>query len=144
VKKARVTGEQTFFVPGPLPGMNELIDARMLRSRTRSKRGKLWNAYTKLKREWEAMIVACIKQAGVQPVKSSIYLIYTFIEENKRRDKSNVAAAGIKLVEDSLVIAGIIPNDGWKWIENWHCRFMVRKGKNQKAGVGVQIFPDGG
>ena len=37
-----------------------------------------------------------------------VEITYTFYEPNRRRDKSNVAAFGVKVIEDALVMCGVL------------------------------------
>ena len=43
-----------------------------------------------------------------------VEITYTFFEPNRRRDKSNVAAFGIKVIEDALAMCGLLKDDGWQ------------------------------
>jgi hypothetical protein len=145
MKKARVTGEQVFFVPVTLPGFNEILQAMRTKSKRRGKSGRKWYKWTEMKKEYESIIISAINASGIQPVKRA-YFIFTFIEKNKKRDPDNVAAGARKLILDALQRTDppILKNDGWACVAGWHDSFSVRTGKHQKAGVGVQIFPDGG
>jgi len=42
------------------------------------------------------------------------------------KDKSNIMF-GQKMVEDSLILAGILPNDGWKEIDQIFHSFSIDK-----------------
>lgn len=104
--------EQGFFVPGPLPGMNEMLDARGLGKRTGAKRP---NRYNDLKRKWETQICFEIARRRIRPITSRAMLEFFWCEPHRKRDPDNIAA-GKKLILDSLVIAGILPNDSQTWI----------------------------
>ena len=43
------------------------------------------------------------------------------------RDKDNVSAYARKVVQDSLVLAGVLDNDGWKNVHNSSDEFDVDK-----------------
>lgn len=58
-----------------------------------------------------------------------VEITYTFYEPNRRRDKSNVAAFGIKVIEDALVMCGVLKDDGWAYIQAFTSRFALDKAK---------------
>ena len=59
---------------------------------------------------------------------------YLFVERNRRRDPSNILSVAIKVVEDGLQHAGIIPNDGWADVASITPEFVVGK------RPGVMVF----
>lgn len=65
-----------------------------------------------------------------------VEITYTFFEPNRRRDKSNVAAFGIKVIEDALVMCGVIKDDGWAYIRAFTSRFALDR---EKPRIVVQI-----
>jgi hypothetical protein len=133
--KAGPITQQTFFIPVVLPGLNEIIDAR---ARYFNKGKKRVDRYQQLKKEYENLIVSCIQLAKLRPIKKG-YFIFNWIEENRKRDPDNIAAAR-KFILDALVTAGILRNDGWSCVGGWHDSFTVKKGR-QKSGVGITIWP---
>lgn len=50
---------------------------------------------------------------------------YTWYERNKKRDKDNISSFGRKVIQDGLVKAGVLENDGWKQIEGFSDRFRI-------------------
>jgi hypothetical protein len=119
---------QQLWIPGPLPGLNDIIDA------CKSGRGKS-NAYARMKAKWTNDIVMHIRAARLRPVESA-YLRFIWRETSKRRNPDNVAAGGRKLILDSLVAAKIIGNDGWNEVAGWNDAWMV----DANPGVEVAIF----
>jgi hypothetical protein len=117
---------QRVFIPGPLPGMNDIIAA------SKQRRGG-WNGYHLLKQEWDAIIRYEIKRTGLKPLKSA-KLLFTWQEPNKRRNPDNIAA-GAKFCLDSLVRMKILPNDGWAEVQLIQHEFIVSK----TAGVWVWL-----
>jgi len=95
-------------IDGTLPGLNEIIDASGINYRVR-------NA---LKQQAQNAVMWHIKQQlrGVRYDKP-VRIHYMFYEPNRKRDKSNIAAGGIKVIEDALVKMKVIKNDGWKQID---------------------------
>lgn len=128
--------DQTFFVPGPLPGLNDLVAWAKRRDGKVGRSGKRWSAYAEQKRAWERAIFVAIRNAKVAPSPGPVFIGYVWHEANKRRDPSNIAAGGRKLIEDALVQAGILRDDGWRSIAGFSDRFaMARK----LPGVWVSI-----
>lgn len=58
-----------------------------------------------------------------------VEITYTFYEPNRRRDKSNVAAFSVKVIEDALVMCGVLKDDGWQYIRAFTSRFVLDKEK---------------
>ncbi len=116
---------QTFFIPGRLPGLNEVLAA------ANQRKGK-WNGYDQLKREWGARIERVLTEAKLQPMPR-VTLEFIWCEPNMKRDKDNVAM-GKKFVLDALVAAKVIPNDGWRHVVGFTDGFLV-----DKANPGVQV-----
>lgn len=110
------------FVHGKFPGLNELEKA----ART--------NKYiaAKLKKHWTKKVAD--KMIGYGSL-DEIFLHLTWYEDTKKRDPDNIAAAK-KYVFDGLVLAKIIPNDGWKQINGWIDTFVHGKGQ----GVRIDIY----
>lgn len=117
--------EQTFFVPGPLPGLNEVLAA------ANQRRGK-WNAYDDLKRIWGTTIAAILRAQRIQPVPAA-YFRFVWIERSRRRDPDNIASAK-KFLLDAVVQAGVLPGDGWATVRGWEDAFRV-----DRAHAGVQV-----
>jgi len=117
------------WVPGPLPGLNDLIDA----AKGSGGRGA---AYARLKREWTEAVWARAKEQLVPAFPARVVLEFTWHERDRRRDPDNVAAGGRKLVLDGLVLAGVLRGDGWRYVQSWTDRFDVRP---ERPGVAVQI-----
>lgn len=111
---------QSFFVPGPLPGMNEYAGTK-----TR------WH-YKRMKSEWGATIRYYIKQEKLQPMARA-EIKFLWIEKDRRRDPDNIMSAQ-KFVLDAIVTAGLMNNDGWNQIEGIAHRFQVA-GKGDNPGV---------
>lgn len=97
---------QVLFIPGPLPGLNDIIDWSKVR------RGA-WSLYQKKAAGWHQLIAAEARAQGIHPVTRAFFS-FTWIESSRRRDKANVVAGGEKFILDGLRKAGILPNDGWR------------------------------
>jgi len=104
-------------IPGRLPGLNEYVDAE------RANAGRYIAAQMKKKTQDE--IISHIKQQlrNVAFLRM-VDITYIWTEPNRKRDKDNVAFAK-KFIQDALVEAGILPNDGWKNIGGFRDEFDV-------------------
>ena len=99
---------QRFIISGRLNGMNEYQSA------CRS----FWAKGRDMKRRDQDTVIAAIKAASIEPYKRAVRIKYTFYEMPKRkgaklRDKSNIAAFAVKVIED----------DNWNWIAGYSCEF---------------------
>lgn len=105
-------------IPGRLPGLNEYVEAER---RNRFKAAKL-------KRDAQDWVILCIKKhmRGVH-ITRPVYIRYYWHEPNRRRDKSNVSGYGRKVIEDALVEAGVLQDDGWDEIEGFEDRYFLDK-----------------
>lgn len=103
---------------GTLPGLNEFIDANR----------RNYHAGAKLKKEAQFLVVMaarkCLKRWRPD---GPVYMIYRWFEPNKKRDKDNIAAGGRKIIQDALVEAGVLKNDGWNDIAGFRDEFYIDK-----------------
>lgn len=109
---------QHMTVPGRLPGLNEY---------TRACRAHPM-AGAKMKREAQDAVLWCARAARLRPHGGPVRIGYRFFEAPARRgarlrDKSNIASFAIKVIEDALVEAGVIPDDGWDEVSSYSCEF---------------------
>lgn len=119
---------QRLWIPGPLPGLNELIGA------AKGFGGK-GIGYAKLKESWTTAVWAHAKNARLARVER-VKLQFLWVEKNRKRDPDNVAAGGRKLVLDGLVKAGVLPGDGWEHVAGWVDAFEANK---SAPGVWITI-----
>lgn len=119
---------QRLFIPGPLPGLNEIL-------KLANKRIKKWNAYDDLKRQWGRIISLYIREARLVPVEGPAFFTFVWCEAHRRRDLDNIAVAR-KFIFDALVEAQILKNDGWAHVLGWQDAFTVDP---LKPGVFVTI-----
>lgn len=122
---AQLPPSQSFFIPGQLPGLNEIIEAAKVR------RGA-WSKYGDMKDAHSAYIVTLIRQAKLEKM-DYISVSFEWVEPTRKRDKDNIAA-GKKFILDAMKAAGVIANDGWKNIESLHDTFTV-----DRANPGVKV-----
>lgn len=105
-----------FTIPGRLPGLNEYILAE---------RGHRLNG-AKMKKEYERLIIGCIR-ADLSRLKiiKPVELTFRFFEKDRRRDKDNISGYAHKVIQDSLVKAKVLKNDGWNEIETYRDYFDI-------------------
>lgn len=118
---------QQFFIPGCLPGLNEIVAASKVR------RGK-WSKYLDMKESYGSYVQMEIKRAKLKPMPRAA-VCFTWVEPHKRRDPDNVRA-GSKFILDALKTCGILPNDGWANIAHLTDYYAVDKAK---PGVLVEL-----
>lgn len=103
-------------ISGRLEGMNEYI-AAMNKSR---------HAGAEIKRKrTEQVAYLCRAQLRGWKPKTPVRLDYTYYERDRKRDKDNVAGLAHKVVQDGLVKAKVIPNDGWDGVDGFSDTFRV-------------------
>lgn len=118
-------------IPGRLPGLNEYIAAE---------RDNRYQA-AKLKRETEQRIIMLAKsQLRRVRFQTPVVMHYTWVEPDRRRDKDNIAFAK-KFVQDALVKAKVLRNDGWKEIADFTDSFAVDR-RNPRVEVWMEECSD--
>jgi len=126
----------TVFIPGRLPGLNEIIAACKVNKRTKYSK---WNEfryskYAELKQHWTQYI--CIVLNNFRGLNfERAWFDFCWIEKNRMRDPDNIVGGGRKFIFDSFVKLKIIPNDGWKNVAGWSDKFTVSK----NFGIEVKI-----
>lgn len=116
-------------IPGVLPNLNDYIAAE--------RRNRQQGA--KLKRQAEQVVLLAARKLQRIKFSGPVVMRYTWYEPNRRRDKDNISSFGRKVIQDALVRAGILPNDGWANIEGFSDRFEVDK---HHPRVEVEIYED--
>lgn len=103
---------------GQLPGLNEYIDACR----------RNYHAGAKMKKEAEYIVTVCARKTLKRwRASSPVFMRYTWYEPNKHRDKDNISGMGRKIIQDALVTAGYLKNDGWNEIVGFADTFRVDK-----------------
>ena len=96
------------FVPGPLPGMNDIIAA------AKGARGT-GRVYSALKKRWNELVAALARAHQAPGFAGPVMIRFQWQEARRNRDPDNVAAAK-KFVLDGLVAAGVLEGDGWRHV----------------------------
>lgn len=108
----------TFTIPGRLPGLNEYIEAE------RSHRLRA----ARMKSDAENEVMRYIRlDLGRIRVTAPVRIDYRFYEPDRRRDKDNIAGFAHKVIQDALVKAAALKNDGWCDIIGFADSFYVDK-----------------
>lgn len=110
--------EYKLIILGSLDGLNDYINAE----RSNRHRG----AMMKLDNENIVAFAICECLRGVK-INKPVFMEYTWIERNRRRDKDNISSFGRKVIQDALVHQEVIKNDGWKYVVGFSDRFEVDK-----------------
>lgn len=110
--------EYLLTIPGKLDGLNDYIAAE----RTNRHKG------AKMKADNGNIVAVAIRQClrGVR-IEKPVSMEYLWVEPNKRRDKDNISSFGRKVIQDALVDAGVLKDDGWKYVDGFFDRFEVDK-----------------
>jgi Holliday junction resolvase RusA-like endonuclease len=123
LRENRFSLEIKFFIPGPLPGLNEIIAASKKRIPWLSKGKKQVYEYSKMKSEWTDRVATHFLEQykrPERPFQNPVEISFLFIEPNRKRDPDNVFA-GMKFILDSLVKVGVLQDDSQKYVKSISC-----------------------
>lgn len=104
-------------IAGRMPGMNEFIAAQ--------NRNRFIGA--KMKKDYQLLAKLYLQKQIQWQIEKPVFISYYFFEENKRRDHDNVSGFAHKVIQDALVEAGILKDDGWDEVFGYSDRFEVDK-----------------
>jgi Holliday junction resolvase RusA-like endonuclease len=109
-----------------MPNLNDYLSAERIKFKTPN--GKANTRGNQLKKQWTTYCIGYIRKSvkGLK-IQKPVKLYYKFYEPNMKRDLDNIASFAMKIIQDSLVISGVLPNDGWAWIKGFDCDFDVSK-----------------
>ena len=106
----------TLIISGRLENLNDYITA----CRSNLHQG------AKMKARNEQKVLAEIyEQLGRLRIRKPVRMIYRWYEKNRRRDLDNVSSFGRKVIQDALVQARVLQNDGWKEIVGFSDEFYI-------------------
>lgn len=123
---------QKLWIPGPLPGMNEIVEAAKGAGGTGAR-------YSKLKRELSDAVCWHAKAKRLTPVGKPQVISFEWREKYMTRDPDNIVSAK-KFILDGLVLAKVLPDDGWRWVRGFKEEWFTCIGDEQ-PGVLVQLEP---
>ena len=107
-------------IPGRLPGLNEYTDA----CRTNPRAGARMKQEAQEAVMWQ--IRAQLRGPGAKFTKP-VFLLFTFYERDRRRDRDNVSSFARKVIQDALVKCGTLHDDGWDYVTGHLDQFEVDK-----------------
>ena len=119
--------KQKIIIRGSLPGLNEYINAE----RTNRYKG------AEMKRRAESIVLYAARSLGKWRAEGPVYMVYHWYCADRRRDKDNISSFGRKVIQDALVRAKILQNDGWKDIIGFEDRFYIDQ-KNPRVVVEIE------
>ena len=103
-------------IPGKLPGLNEYTEA----NRRNAHQG------AKMKRDSQDLVMwQILAQLRRRKINSPVFLLFNFIEADRRRDHDNVSAFARKVIQDALVETGVLKDDGWGNVTGYLDKFEV-------------------
>lgn len=103
-------------IPGRLPGLNEYTSA------CRSSH----MAGAAMKQESQDIVLWAIRSKMRQVhFEKPVFLLFTFYERDRRRDRDNVASYARKVIQDALVKAGTLEDDGWDHVTGYLDAFKI-------------------
>lgn len=118
----------TLIIRGRLDNLNDYITA----CRTNQYKGE------KIKASNEYKVLAAIyEQLGRIRISNPVQMMYRWYEKNKRRDLDNISSFGRKVIQDALVHAKVLENDGWKNIVRFSDDFYLDP-KNPRIEVDIE------
>ena len=81
-----------------------------------------------MKKKYERIANEAIR-AQLKGIKidKKVFIEYTYYETDKRRDKSNINAFAVKIIEDALQDCGVLKNDGWDDVAGYSQHFKIDK-----------------
>lgn len=105
-------------IKGRLPGLNEYTDA----CRTNAAKGH------RMKQDAQELVMWHIltQIRGLQ-FKKPVFLLFTFYEPNRMRDRDNVSSFARKVIQDALVRCNVLHDDGWDYVAGHFDQFGVDK-----------------
>ncbi|HCA28498.1 MAG TPA: hypothetical protein DEP23_02395 [Ruminococcaceae bacterium] len=112
------------IIPGELVDLNTYINAE----RSNRYQG------AKIKREMTDYITLLAKRLKTE-IRTPVRITYRWYCKDKRKDKDNVAFAK-KFIQDGLVSAGVLKNDGWNDIDKFADEFYIDR-ENPRVEVEI-------
>lgn len=116
---------RTLRLPMPLPGLNDIIDAKA-RSKT-SVNGKRWDAYQPMKKKWGQTVALYARNQDFEKVTEPSHFEFEWMEAYRKRDPDNISAGGRKIILDALQECGLLENDNATWVLSFADTFSYGK-----------------
>lgn len=116
-----------FYVHATLPTLNEY---------TLAARGNKFASSAMKKKAENFISIEASTQLGTWQAENPVFVVFHWVEKDKRRDHDNVAFAK-KFILDALVKTGVLKGDGWKHVIGFIDLFSI---DSKMAGVEVTIL----
>jgi hypothetical protein len=112
------TAVHRLTIKGRLPGLNEYTKA----CRTNPHAGN------EMKRQAQDLVMwHILSQIRGLHFEKPVFILFTFYEQDRRRDRDNVSSFARKVIQDALVKCGTLHDDGWDYVTGYLDRFGVDK-----------------
>lgn len=122
---------RTFSITGELTSLNDYIDAERRHRQVAAK----------IKHQETHQVAWQIKKQKVRPITEfPVHITYVWYSKDAKKDIDNVSFSK-KFINDGMVLAGIIPNDGRKQIASFSEEFLVDK-ENPRVEVNISTIDD--
>lgn len=89
------------------------------------------------KKNQNKVLCEIYEQLGCLRIRNPVRMRYRWYEKDRRRDLDNISSFGRKVIQDALVQAHILQNDGWNEIIEFSDEFYVDK-KNPRIEVEIE------
>lgn len=107
----------SIIIKTELPDLNTIIALR-------GQRGHGF-AYGRMKKKVQEAIGWELKAQPKPKFHFPQDFIFRWYCKNKKKDKDNISSGGRKMIFDTMVNIGFLPNDGWKEIGDWEDEFLI-------------------
>lgn len=121
-----------FTINGRLPGMNQWINAQ----NTNRYKGAQMKKEAQDLCYWQAM-----QQLKNIRIRKPVIIHYIWYEKNTRRDLDNISGFGHKVIQDALVKAQVLKDDGWKEVAGYTDTFAVDR-ENPRIVIMLEVVDD--
>lgn len=105
-------------IEGELPSLNQYIAACRIK-------GVVGANF--IRKDEERLIPLFKSQTKFRGINEKCWIDYVYYCKNQKKDLDNIAGYAHKVVQDSLVKAGILHDDGWQQIAGFSDIFRVDK-----------------
>lgn len=90
-------------------------------------------------RNEQKVLAEIYEQLGRLRIRKPVRMVYRWYEKNRRRDLDNVSSFGRKVIQDALVQAHTLQNDGWKEIVGFSDEFYI-DAHNPRIEVEIEVI----
>lgn len=118
------------IIHGRLDNLNDYITA----CRTNQYKGAQIKARNERK-----VLSEIYEQLGRLRIRKPVRMMYRWYEKNRRRDLDNISSFGRKVIQDALVQAHVLQNDGWKEIVGFSDEFYI-DAHNPRIEVEIEVI----